>query len=404
MLKIQKITQRYRVKPLLLSLLLAGVFSMSAVPKAAAWPPSAPTQVRVTATTTNSISISWNAVSGASWYVIYRNGQSQYVGYVDAYIRNFTDTGLASGTQYYYQVTAVNSWFEASAMSARAYGTTQTSSSSPSVSLTAPANNATVSGTVTATATAGAGTVGVQFRVNGNNYGSPDYSAPYSRSIDTTAFSNGSYTITAVSWNSANQTAESSVAVTFNNTAPQGPEKRCGVFLHGATGTGQATMHGDPTYIFPTGNAYMSPGRMWLYTTETTYQQALTSIKNSIPSDCTKIILHGFSNGAAMAAKVYCKGETFNNRLIGVIIDDPVMDHGTDNCARPAGVQVAAYYTDAILYGPNYNCVANGYTNCEGGELIGKAAFQSNVGVTLQRSPHNTHTLWQYPPPYSQWW
>ena len=70
------------------------------------------------------------------------------------------------------------------------------------VTVTSPASGSTVSGTVPVTASVtsvGALTVaGVQFKLDGNNLGAEDTTAPYSVPWDTTTASNGSHTLTAV--------------------------------------------------------------------------------------------------------------------------------------------------------------------------------------------------------------
>ncbi|RCG27830.1 esterase [Sphaerisporangium album] len=67
----------------------------------------APTGLTVTGTTTTSVSLSWNAVSGASGYNVYRNGAK--VTASPASGTTYTDSGLTSGTSYTYAVSAVTS-------------------------------------------------------------------------------------------------------------------------------------------------------------------------------------------------------------------------------------------------------------------------------------------------------
>lgn len=206
--------------------------------------------------------------------------------------------------------------------------------------------------------------------------------------------------------NDANVSSGAYVQFGQHSTIPT-TGKRCVVFLHGAGGSGNWVSNGDPVVVYGQGNVPNHPGgqgNMWLYFPGYRYNEIIEDLYELIPDDCKRILLHGFSNGGAAAAKIYCQGETFSNRLIGVIIDDPVMDHGTDNCNRSSGVPVVAYYTGGIIYGPGYNCVSNGYINCEGDTLIGMSAFASNLGITLKKSIHNTHTMWQYPPEYTSWW
>ncbi len=92
----------------------------------------------------------------------------------------------------------------------------------PAVSLTAPPSATTVSGsstTVSANASDDTGVAGVQFKLDGNNLGSEDTTAPYTTNWDTTTATNGSHTLTAVARDAAGNTKTSnSVSVTVNNS------------------------------------------------------------------------------------------------------------------------------------------------------------------------------------------
>ena len=68
-------------------------------------PPSAPANLRMTARTRTTISLAWDAVSGAEGYRLYRNGVQIYNGTAVSYI----DTGLSAETTYAYAVEAFNS-------------------------------------------------------------------------------------------------------------------------------------------------------------------------------------------------------------------------------------------------------------------------------------------------------
>ncbi|MFC7546237.1 PHB depolymerase family esterase [Plantactinospora sp. GCM10030261] len=68
--------------------------------------PAAPTGLAVTGTTTNSVSLSWSGVSGATGYHVYRDGSRVTGTAVTG--TSYTDSGLASGTSYGYAVSAVN--------------------------------------------------------------------------------------------------------------------------------------------------------------------------------------------------------------------------------------------------------------------------------------------------------
>ena len=84
-------------------------------------PIAAPTGLQVTSTTDNSISLSWNQVSGANGYRLYRNNIQ-----ISASITTttYTDTNLDSGSTYNYYVTAISSGGSESAPSTTVSGKT----------------------------------------------------------------------------------------------------------------------------------------------------------------------------------------------------------------------------------------------------------------------------------------
>ena len=87
------------------------------------------------------------------------------------------------------------------------------------------------------------------------------------------------------------------------------------------------------TEVLPTGNADGWGGRQWLYFPDERYAEARDIVATAaVEAGCATVVLDGFSNGAAFAAKLWCRGETFGGRLIGVVIDDPVPDSGVVDC------------------------------------------------------------------------
>ncbi len=93
----------------------------------------------------------------------------------------------------------------------------------PTVSITSPSSGSTVSGTIAMTASAAdnVGVAGVQFKLDGVNFGAADTSAPYSVSWDTTTASNGSHTLVAQARDAAgNTTTSAAVSVTVSNGPP----------------------------------------------------------------------------------------------------------------------------------------------------------------------------------------
>ncbi|MFF7839875.1 chitinase [Streptomyces ossamyceticus] len=92
--------------------------------------PSAPTGLAVSGVTSSSVSLAWNAVSGATGYHVYRSGTKvQAVSGTSA-----TVTGLAASTSYTFQVTAVNAAGE-SPRSAMVTGTTTATPGGPGTGL-----------------------------------------------------------------------------------------------------------------------------------------------------------------------------------------------------------------------------------------------------------------------------
>ncbi len=76
--------------------------------------PAAPTGLIATASTTvaGQIALSWNATTGADSYTVYRGTESSDVNTVvgnNIGVVTYTNTGLANGEEYFYEVTAVNS-------------------------------------------------------------------------------------------------------------------------------------------------------------------------------------------------------------------------------------------------------------------------------------------------------
>src|SRR5439155_1103173 len=75
--------------------------------------------------------------------------------------------------------------------------------------------------TITASAADNVGVAGVQFRIDGANFGAEDTTAPYSISWNTTGAANGSHTLTAVARDAAgNRTTSAPVTVTVANAPP----------------------------------------------------------------------------------------------------------------------------------------------------------------------------------------
>jgi hypothetical protein len=196
------------------------------LPAPDATPPSAPGALTATAAATT-VQLNWAAATdniGVTSYEVYRSTTAGFTpGAANRIAQptgtSYVDAGLAGGI-YYYRVKAADAGGNLGAPSNEATATVAGDTTPPSVAVTAPAAG-TVSGTVNATADASddQGVAGVQFKLDGQNLGAEDTTAPYSLSWDTRTAVNGVHTVTAVARDGANnQTTSAGVGVTVNNT------------------------------------------------------------------------------------------------------------------------------------------------------------------------------------------
>jgi hypothetical protein len=160
---------------------------------------------------------------------------------------SWNTTGVVAGT---HQISAVAR--DAAGNTATSAVATVTVSNAdtqaPTVALTAPANGTTVSGnvTVSADATDNVAVTGVQFRLDGNNLGSEDVSAPYSIAWATTGASNGSHQLSAIARDAAGNVTTSAIrTVTVSNGGSgdtQAPSVALTAPANGATVSGTVTL------------------------------------------------------------------------------------------------------------------------------------------------------------------
>jgi hypothetical protein len=182
------------------------------------------------------------------------------------------------------------------------------------------------------------------------------------------------------------------------------PRDRCLVRLHGKGGSGaDTTTEGDVTVIAPTGNSDGWGAKQWLYFPDDEYRTARQIVVDSIDG-CGEVIVNGFSNGASFAASLYCHGETFDGRLVGVVVDDPVTDHAVDGCAPDPAVALTLYATGALeaTATPGWSC-ADGDWTCEGGETIGIEAYAEALGTEARQSPFTEHEWYLDAPEVRAW-
>lgn len=186
-------------------------------------------------------------------------------------------------------------------------------------------------------------------------------------------------------------------AATAAVPAPPGSvsgSQRCLVYLHGKGGAGGDTVPGDDGVLIvsPSGNGTGWGALQWEYDSPANLGQAIASIRSSVDAaDCGRVVVHGFSNGASMAAALHCSGDNLGGRLVGVVVDDPVPDAATVDCA-PATDRIVLYWTGALaLAAPaGTHCVQIDWT-CAGDVLRPIDAYASDLGAPITASPHADH-------------
>jgi autotransporter-associated beta strand protein len=134
--------------------------------------PAIPTGLSATASGPKTMSISWNAMTGAATYLLQRS-TSQNGPWTQVYSNStaqFADSNLQVGTTYYYEVLASNS------SGSTAYSAAVSASTSPNLTITSPTNGQvfasyllTVNGTASDTGGSGLSKVIVTDTTNGNS-------------------------------------------------------------------------------------------------------------------------------------------------------------------------------------------------------------------------------------------
>ena len=192
-------------------------------------PPTAPTNLAVTGTTTSTVSLGWTASNAGTYpiagYQVFRcTGvctPSVQVATSTGTGTMFTDVGLAASTTYSYSIDAYDTHGNVGSKSSVVQGTTRASSDTqpPTVSITYPTSGATVSSTITVTATASdnVGVVKVEFYLDGFLQFSTT-TPPYYWIWDTASTANGSHTLSAKAYDAAGNVGTSAdVPITVNN-------------------------------------------------------------------------------------------------------------------------------------------------------------------------------------------
>ena len=170
------------------------------------------------AATANSVTLQWaaNSESDLAGYRVYQGTTAGVYGqYIDVgKVTTHTISSLQNGQTYYFSLTAYDLSGNESAPSSEVsknFADPSPDITPPSISLTSPTTGTTLSGTVTiaASATDNIGVAGVQFQINGTNFGAEDTTSPFSISWDTTGVAPGQYNLTAIARDAAGNTTNS---------------------------------------------------------------------------------------------------------------------------------------------------------------------------------------------------
>lgn len=195
------------------------------------------------------------------------------------------------------------------------------------------------------------------------------------------------------------------VAAQAKPILPASAGKKCVLFLHGKGAAGAASsVTGDVEYLRPGGNGTGWGGREWRYFPRDRYEELRNALTSALDaSGCGRVVVQGFSNGAAAAAKLYCGGEDFGGRVVGYIADDPVPDAAVTGCKPHAGMNLRLYWTGALSTATDgWSCATLDWT-CEGGKTIGMERYARELGTTGAASIHATHVEYSTPPEVAAW-
>ncbi len=242
------------------------------------------------------------------------------------YSFSWTTSSVANGS---HTLTAVAK--DTTGNSATSAGVSVTvSNAPPAVSISSPTSGATVTGTITVSASASSSTgmASVQLQVDGSSVGSADTSSPYSFSLNTANYSNGSHALTAVAKDTAGNSATSIAAnVTVSNQSGssgtlgwtditnQQLSGNCPPNNYGGYGYNFASNCNGVVDAWSGGIADTTRNRLWFwggghtdYAGNEIYYYDLNSqavVRADNPSDPTPTCTPGYSDGTPSSSHTY---------------------------------------------------------------------------------------------------
>lgn len=175
----------------------------------------------LTANAWNSLPITATLAPNTSYFIAYNsNGSSSSVNNMH-YANGGTSGWSTAGQPFGTWPTSFGSFSSQSVMFSL-YATFISDSTPPTVALTNPLDTEVVSGVVTVAAAAADDNslANVQFKLDDNNLGTPDTTAPYSATWDTVNLLDGTHVLTAIATDTAgNTTTNTAITVSTNNPA-----------------------------------------------------------------------------------------------------------------------------------------------------------------------------------------
>ncbi len=180
----------------------------------------------------------------------------------------------------------------------------------------------------------------------------------------------------------------------------------CLIWLHGKGGQGGATtLDGDLAVVRPQGTEPGWDGHQWIYAEPESFDDGIGVIADAADAvDCRRVVIHGFSNGASMAAKMYCAGVDLDGRVLGYIVDDPVVDASSADCQPAADQELVLFWTGSLARTapPGTVCADIDWT-CEGPTVGDVTDYADGLGTEVVNSVETEHEPHPDPPQIGQW-
>jgi hypothetical protein len=229
----------------------------------------------------------------------------------------------------------------------------------PTVNITAPTAGATLTGTVTATVNAsdtGTGVASVQLQVDRIPIGTAVTTIPYTFSLDTSKFANGTHSLTATAWDLANNTANANpVSVTFSNSNPGNPAQ-FGFW----SGTVPLPIVSVNSVLLPNGRVLMYDGANVFGTVAIVWNPTTNTI-HSVPPP-TNIFCTGMEQ-MPDGRILIVGGDIFNHEGLPAA---NIFDPSTESWTMLPNMTYPRWYPTATMVPDGTYIVNSGESNCDG--------------------------------------